>query len=321
MVLFEKVGIVGSGNYGTAIAQCFSRKAHEVLLLSDANETVQLINELHINPKSLPGVLLNSNVRCTGAFEQLSDCEVIFLAVPAASVASVCRQIINSRISVPIVLCSKGFDGENGRLLSELVEEILTNDYAIFSGPSFASEIAPGLPAGVNIASKNSELALRISSSLSSEMFKIKMLDDHIGLQVAGALKNVLAIGCGIFYGLKLGNSAVAQLITEGLREISALSVALGGNRETILELGGVGDVVLTCTSRQSRNVLFGENLAGAVSEHGRTDRLAEGSFSAKSIPALSRRTNMPIQLFSAIYRIIHVSSPPITLLRTLASS
>jgi glycerol-3-phosphate dehydrogenase (NAD(P)+) len=302
----KKVGIVGAGCYGTAIAQCFSKKANEILLVSNLKAIASPINKLSMNLGALPGVSLSSNIVCTDIFPQIRGCYVIFLALPVSAVSAVCRQIKEHEIKAPVVLCSKGFDVENGRLQSDLFEEILDNDYAIFSGPSFAHEIARGLPAGVNVASKNTELSKCISESLSSPMFKIEVIDDYIGLQVAGALKNVLAIGCGIFSGLKLGNSAIAKLIVDGLREMSELAVALGGKLETFSALGGVGDTILTCTSRQSRNVLFGEHLAAGGCLDDWNGALAEGAFTSKAIPLFERSHNLSMKIFSGIYWIIH---------------
>ncbi|MDR0556030.1 MAG: NAD(P)H-dependent glycerol-3-phosphate dehydrogenase [Holosporaceae bacterium] len=316
MVFLKKIGIVGAGNYGTAIAQCFSRKAEEVLLISIEDAVTTNIEKLRMNMKSLPGVLLNPNISCSSVFSRIQCCDVVFLAVPLAAVASVCRQIKdNGAISSPVILCSKGFDVENGRLQSDLFEDVLGNDYAIFSGPSFAREIAQGLPAGVNIASKKCELAMNVAESLSSEMFKIEAIDDPVGLQVAGALKNVLAIGCGILSGLKLGNSAIAKLITEGLGEMSAMAIALGGKGETISKLGGVGDTVLTCTSRQSRNVLFGEYLAADGDRDEWTGPLVEGAFASRAIPAFCRKLHLDLGIFSCIHSIIYEKTPAIDLI------
>jgi glycerol-3-phosphate dehydrogenase (NAD(P)+) len=305
MISFEKVGIIGAGSYGTAIAQCFSRRAKEVLLICDNETTPFLINNLHMNPDFIPGLLLNDNIFCTDIFSQIRNCEIIFVVVPVAAVSSVFRQIKQHEITVPIVLCSKGFCVENGSLQSTLFEEISDNDYAVFSGPSFAHEIACGLPAVVNIAGKKRELSDKIADRLSSRTFKIKPTDDYIGLQAAGALKNVLAIGCGIFSGLKLGNSAVAKLITEGLHEIADVAVALGGQRSTIYEPGGAGDVILTCTSRKSRNILFGEHLATGGTVDNWKGALAEGAFTAGVIPLLEQNYGIRLKIFSEIYKIV----------------
>ncbi|MDR0678168.1 MAG: NAD(P)H-dependent glycerol-3-phosphate dehydrogenase [Holosporaceae bacterium] len=306
MVFFNKIGIIGAGSYGTAIAQCFSKKTKEVLLVSDTEIITSNINDLHMNLTVLSGVSLNTNISCTNVFSQVKNSDLVVVAVPMLAVSSVFRQIKEERIEVPIVFCSKGFDVENGRLQSDLFETILNNDYVILSGPSFAMEIAQGLPAEVNVASKNSELSRKIAASLSSTVFKITAIDDYIGLQVAGALKNVLAIGCGILSGLNLGNNAVAKLIVEGLHEMSDLTISLGGKKETFFEAGGMGDVILTCTSRQSRNVLFGEHLAHGGTLDNWNGRLVEGISTAGIIPIFEQSRGVKMKIFSEIYKVIH---------------
>ncbi|MDR0632502.1 MAG: NAD(P)H-dependent glycerol-3-phosphate dehydrogenase [Holosporaceae bacterium] len=316
MTFLKKIGIVGAGNYGTAIAQCFSEKAEEVFLISEEETTSTDINQSHANPQYLPGIRLNDNISCSSTFSQIQNCDIIFLAVPTSVVLSICRQIKDFGISVPIVLCSKGFDVENGRLQSDLFEEILNNDYAIFSGPSFANEIAQGLPAGVNIAGKNFELSRNISKSLSTTTFKIEAINDYIGLQVAGALKNVLAIGCGILSGLKLGDNATAQLITNGIKEMAELAAALGGEEKTFFELGGVGDVILTCSSKRSRNILFGEHLAAGGNLENWKGALAEGAFAVEAIPLFREKYDLILKIFSRIHQIIHGKKPASEIIR-----
>ncbi|MDR2781320.1 MAG: NAD(P)H-dependent glycerol-3-phosphate dehydrogenase [Holosporaceae bacterium] len=306
MISFNKVGIIGAGSYGTAVAQCFSSMVKEVLLVSDNADVTLAVNKSHMNPKFIPEVLLDEKISCTNVFSDVCNSDIIFIAVPVAAVASVCNKLKEHKITVPIVLCSKGFCIETGQLQSDLFEEILDNDYEIFSGPSFASEISRGLPAGVNIAGKNYELSVRIAECLSSQTFKIEPIHDYIGLQVAGALKNVLAIGCGIFSGLKLGSSAISKFIVSGLREVAELSVALGGQKSTIYELGGIGDTILTCTSRQSRNILFGEHIAAGGTIDNWNGPLAEGIFAAKAIPTLKQNHCLKLKIFSEIYKIIY---------------
>jgi glycerol-3-phosphate dehydrogenase (NAD(P)+) len=306
MISFDRIGIIGAGSYGTALAQCFSKKVKHVLLVSDTEIITSNINDLHMNLTVLSGVSLGMNVSCTNTFSHIENSDLLAIAVPMSAVLSVLNQIKEHRIRAPIILCSKGFDIGNGRLQSDLLETILDNDYAILSGPSFAIEIAQGLPAEVNIAGRNTKLSEKIAESLSSAMFKIETINDHIGLQVAGALKNVLAIGCGILSGLNLGNSAVAKLIVKGLHEMSELAVALGGKKETFLELGGIGDVILTCTSKQSRNVSFGEHLAHGGTTDNWNGRLVEGISTAKIIPIFEQSHGIKMKIFSRIHEVIH---------------
>ncbi|MDR2107324.1 MAG: NAD(P)H-dependent glycerol-3-phosphate dehydrogenase [Holosporaceae bacterium] len=306
MVSYNKIGIVGAGCYGTAIARCFSSKAKEILLVSDVKIITSLINKFHANIKALCGTALSANVSCTDRFSDICDVDIVFVTVPTAATAKVFAQMAEYKIKAPAVLCSKGFDIENGCLQSDLFEKISGKNYAVFSGPSFAEEIADGLPAEVNIASPNGELSRKIAESLSSFVFKITPLDDYRGLQTIGALKNVLAVGCGIFSGLKLGNSAVARLITDGLKEAAKLIVLLGGKETTLAEAGGIGDVILTCAGRKSRNILFGEHLAAGGNVASWNGPLAEGASAAKMIPIFERKYDVRLKVFSGIYKAIY---------------
>jgi glycerol-3-phosphate dehydrogenase (NAD(P)+) len=208
-----------------------------------------------------------------------------------------------------VVLCSKGVDIENARLISERIREIIENDIVVLSGPSFAREVALGLPCGVNVAGKNRNLSISISEHLSCVNFIVKPISDYIGLQVAGAFKNVLAVGCGVMRGLMLGDSAVAQFIVEGLDDMIRLSVALGGKSETFFELGGVGDIILTCNGQQSRNVAFGKYIAGGGALEDWQGNLAEGAFTAKSVPLFEKKHNIELKTLHEIYKSIYTRS------------
>lgn len=306
MRVFRKIGIVGAGSYGTAIAQCFSRQADFVTLISQSENVAQSINLAHENTKSVPGITLNSNIQCSTNFSILEGYDVIFIVVPVAAVDSVCHQI-KSLVSKPLVVsCSKGFDVKNGQLLTSLIRNIISNDVAVFSGPSFAQEIAQGLRAGVNIASDSYDLARQLATDLTSASFRITPIKDAVGLQIAGAMKNILAVGCGIFSGLKMGNSAISQLIVNGIREMMQLAVTLGGCEKTFMELGGIGDIILTCTSSQSRNVLFGEYIATGGKLENWTGNLAEGAFAMQAIPAFSQKNQLHLPIFTAIYNAVY---------------
>ncbi len=302
---YSKIGIVGAGCYGTAIAQCFSNSVKSVLLLSDKQEITDEINNRHSN-SVLGNTLLNANISCSMDFSEMKDCDIIFIAVPVSVVVDVSLSLKKHNLSVPIILCSKGLDIDNARLISECVEEVIENEIAIFSGPSFADEIVRGLPFGVNIASKNSKLSEKIAEFLSTEICRIKHIDDYIGLQIAGALKNVLAVGCGIIRGSKLGNSAIAQFIVEGLEEVISLAVAMGGCRDTFFELCGIGDIILTCTSTQSRNILFGEYVAQGGNLNDWNSNLAEGAYTARAIPLLENKYNIKLNILKKIYTHIY---------------
>jgi glycerol-3-phosphate dehydrogenase (NAD(P)+) len=303
--IFSRIGIIGAGSYGTALAQYFSTVANEIFLLSNSIDTKVSINKDHIND-ALNGVIINKNISCTTSYKDLSHCDLLFIAVPVSSVSEVSFLIKENNLKTPILLCSKGVDVENARLLSFCVEEIIDNELIIFSGPSFAHDVANGLPFGVNVAGKNIELAKSISRYLSSPTVAIKAIPDYIGLQIAGAFKNILAVGCGIKSGQKLGKSAIAKFIVEGFGEMMDLSIAMGGQKDTFLEFGGIGDILLTCTSSQSRNVVFGEYIASGGTLKSWTETLAEGAYAAKAIPTLEKKHNIKLNTFSEIYESIY---------------
>lgn len=306
MKVFRKIGIVGAGRYGTALAQCFSVSSDPVTLISISENLAHSINQLRMHYGALPGIKLNSSIACRTEFTALKDCDVIFIAVPVTAVESVCYQIKSLSSTIPVVSCSKGFDTKNNQLLGSLIKSILSNEIAIFSGPSFAREIAEGLHAGVNIASDNYDLACKLAADLTSGSFRVTPIQDAIGLQVAGAMKNILAVGCGIFSGLKMGDSAISQLIVNGTHEMIQLATALGGCEKTFMELGGIGDIILTCTSAQSRNVSFGKHIAQGGKLSNWEGDLTEGAFAMQAIPAFSQKNNLSLPIFNAIYNLVY---------------
>lgn len=302
---YKKIGFIGAGCYGTAIAQSISDCAEKIALITDSEEIKDDINSLHIS-KVLGNTPLSANLSCDMDYSVIKDAEIVFITVPVGAVITVCNLIKQNEIKVPVILCSKGVDTENARLTSEMVSDILDNELFVFSGPSFASEVVRGLPFGVNLAGKNMDMATEIAEHLSSSNCTIKPISDYIGLQIAGAFKNILAIGCGMKRGAKLGNNAIAKFIVEGVEEMAALAVAMDGKKETFFELGGIGDIILTCTSEQSRNGLFGEHLANGGTLDSWKGPLAEGAFAAKAIPLFAEKYHVRFKIFEEIYRAMY---------------
>lgn len=296
----EKIGIIGGGCYGTALAECFSRVVKDIWVLERNSNIIQSVNQNHINSVSLPSTPLSKNITYTDDIANFEGAELLFIVIPTSLISYICNQIKD--FTVPVILCSKGFDIENGRLLSDLLEDQLSNEIFVLSGPSFAAEIAKNLPAKVNLAGKNQQKCTEIAQALSSRNFKIEPISDMISLQIAGALKNVLAIGCGILCGKNLGQSASAQFIVKGIHEMIEIAESLGGSADTFSKVGALGDIILTCNSLQSRNMSFGKFLAKEGSLKIWNGPLAEGILAAKFIPALRR----PGKLFYKIYQVIY---------------
>lgn len=297
-----KVGFIGVGSYGTALAQSFCCNGVDVVLVSNSKEIAQEINKHHTHSVALPNTKISEKIRCTTDYSSLTEVDVIFVTVPAKATVEVCTEA--KIFHKPFVLCSKGLEASTGSLLTEAIEIKVENELLVWSGPSFAIELAQGLDAAVNLAGKNRELAHELACKLSSAHLVVKNIDDYIGLQVMGVFKNVLAVGCGILK--ESGCNEVAKFITLGIQEIIALTEKMHGKAETFFEFGGIGDIFLTCTSEKSRNVLFGKFLA----EHGGiqnwTGPLAEGALTAKWIPNFEKKYQLSLPVLHKIYAAIY---------------
>jgi glycerol-3-phosphate dehydrogenase (NAD(P)+) len=271
----------------------------------------EAIGRRHRNPAYLSDIELDPAVRATADMAALGDVDIALLAVPAQSVRGVAG-MLNGILSVDacIVICAKGIEQGSGALLSEVVAETLPgNPVAVLSGPTFASEVARGLPAAVTIASVDRPVAADLVETLGSQTFRPYASDDVIGAEIGGAVKNVIAIACGITEGRRLGENARAALITRGLAEITRLCVAKGGRAETMAGLSGLGDLILTCTSPTSRNYALGvslgrgETLADALAAR-RT--VVEGVATAAAVAALAARLRVETPIASAVAAVLH---------------
>ncbi len=304
----KRIGIIGGGAWGTALALVARRAGLDVVVQAREADVVEAINQIGENPVFLPGVTLEKGIRATAsiteAVEGAGGVEALLLTVPAQFLRAAMGELAESiKPGVPIVICAKGIEQETGALMSEIAADVLAQTpVLVLSGPTFAAEVAAGLPAAVTLASTDAELALRVSGALAGPRFRIYRSDDPIGAQVGGAVKNVLAIGCGIVEGRGLGDNARAALITRGLAEIVRLGHAKGAKAETLMGLCGVGDLMLTCNAMQSRNFSLGvalgkgEALADVI---GARPSVAEGVFSATAVSQLAAqlKIDMPICL------------------------
>ncbi len=301
----KQISIIGAGAWGTALAAVARRAGLEVTLRALETDVADAINTKHENTLYLPGVTLDPAIRATTDLaEATSGAEALILAAPAQFLRSVLESLKDGlEPGVPLIICAKGIEQDTGALMSEVSEDVLPGaPVAILSGPTFAAEVARDLPAAVTLAADDEEMAARLSDALGNNHFRIYRSDDVIGAQIGGAVKNVLAIGCGIVEGRGLGDNARAALITRGLAEIVRLGTAKGAKTETLMGLCGIGDLVLTCNAMQSRNfslgVALGQGEALADILDARTS-VTEGVFSAASVTELSRRlkVDMPICL------------------------
>jgi glycerol-3-phosphate dehydrogenase (NAD(P)+) len=259
----SRIGVIGAGAFGTGLAAALARGDNDVILWGRDPEQTSAINTDKLNARYLPKIPLPKSLRATSDFDQLSNLDVALVVTPAQKLREALTGLDFTRLNCPLVLCSKGIESGSGQLQSDIAHEKLPNfQIAALSGPGFASELAQGLPTALTLGANNAELGRSLQTMLSTQTLRIYLSDDLRGVQLGGALKNVFAIACGIVVGAGLGESARAALITRGFAELSRLTVAMGGNPETLIGLSGFGDLTLSCTSNQSRNFAFGLQLA-----------------------------------------------------------
>jgi glycerol-3-phosphate dehydrogenase (NAD(P)+) len=295
----NRIGIIGAGAWGTALALIAGRAGREVVIWAREPEVVEAINARRENPLFLPGVMLDPKPRATATLAEAAGCDAVLIAVPAQFFRAVLADAAGAiKRGVPVVSCAKGLSPD-GKLMTEVMAELIPDAVpAVLSGPTFASEAARGLPTAATLASTPAGHA--VAEALADGRFRPYVSDDLIGAQIGGAVKNVLAIACGIATGRGLGENARAALITRGLAEMTRLALAKGGRAETLSGLSGLGDLVLTAMSEKSRNYSLGVALGhGRLLEDVLAERrsVAEGVFSAAPVAALARtlHVDMPI--------------------------
>jgi glycerol-3-phosphate dehydrogenase (NAD(P)+) len=306
----HRIGVVGAGAFGTALAVVACSAGREATLWARDRAQIAAMRSARENVKHLPGIALPAAIAPTADLADIRRCEAVLLAVPAQSLRAAAGALAASlRPGIPVVSCSKGIERQSGKLPAEILAECLPGAaVAALSGPGFADEIARGLPTAVTVASADIALAETLCLALSSETFRPYASDDLVGVEIAGATKNVLAIACGIAVGRGLGESARAALISRGLAEMTRLGVALGGRRETFGGLAGLGDLVLTATSARSRNMSFGLALGQgrSVAELTGPDApLAEGVHTARIAADLAIRHRVEAPIITAVAAIL----------------
>lgn len=260
----KNISIIGSGSWGVALAVHIAKLGHNVKIWSYAKEEADLINNER-KCKFLPEITLPDNIICTLSFEEcVKDTDYIFHVTPSKVVRNTVKQYKDFVKNQPIIMCSKGFETETLNTLDQIIEEELPNNQvAVFSGPSHAEEVSRAVPTAMVLASKNNKLLSELQEMLMNENMRIYLSNDVKGVELGGALKNIIAFCAGILVGMELGDNSFAALLTRGLTEIARLGSALGGKTETFYGLSGLGDLVVTCSSKFSRNrkagMLIGE--------------------------------------------------------------
>jgi glycerol-3-phosphate dehydrogenase (NAD(P)+) len=308
----QRIGIIGGGAWGTALALTARRAGRDVVLWAREAEVVAAVNRDHANPLFLPGVALEPGIVATADLvEAARGADALLLVTPAQHLRALVAALAPSLPPhLPLVICVKGIEEQSGALMSEVVAALLPESpLAALSGPTFAAEVARGLPTAVTLASADRGLGERLIAALGTRSFRPYLAEDLVGAQIGGAVKNVLAIACGIVTGRKLGDNARAALITRGLAEMTRLARAKGGRSKTLTGLCGLGDLVLTCTGMQSRN----HSLGVALGEGRGLDEIlaerrsvAEGATSAAATAALARRLGIEMPITAAVDAILH---------------
>jgi glycerol-3-phosphate dehydrogenase (NAD(P)+) len=306
------IAIIGAGAWGTALAQVASRAGRATILWAHEPDIAIAINSKHGNPIFLPGIELAPDITATPDLaSSVADAELVLIAVPAQHLRAVAgRMRPHLRAATPLVICAKGVELGTGKLMSEIVAETCPDATpAVLSGPTFAGEVARGLPTAVTLAAADSAIAERLAAALGTKNFRPYRSDDLVGTQIGGAVKNVIAIACGIVAGRKLGDNARAALMTRGLAEMMRLGIAMGGRRETLMGLSGLGDLALTCNNAQSRNmslgIALGEGQTPAQALAGKRS-VAEGEASSASIAALASRQGVEMPIVAMVDAILH---------------
>ena len=316
----EKVGIIGAGSLGTALAQIVAQNVDEVYLFSRREELAKTINDTNINNEYYPNTRLEENIIATADINDLNDCKIIFLSIPSSAfrftLATLKKHIADDTI---LVTTAKGIEYPSLKTMGNLIEEYFDESFVALSGPNFASEIILNLATVSNIASKSEENALRVKEVLSTPQFKIKIIPDVIGLEICGIVKNINAIANGICEGMNINENARYGVLTKGFEETKKIIKNIGGDEATASEYCGFGDLVLTSTSSESRNhtlgMLYGQRI---IVDEKASGIVFEGKNSIMAIKDICEKTNTKSVVVDFVYDVIVKQIPPKIAFKTL---
>ena len=315
----DEVSVIGAGAWGTAIAQHIAGNSVNVLVWAYEKEVVKEINDSHTNSVFLPGFKLNKNIRATDNLAQACANKILFFVVPSHVLDGIAKEAAEHITGDTIVVsATKGIENERLRLPSQILQEHLPEEAAkklvCLSGPSFAKEVVMSLPTLITAASGDNESAIAVQKIMSNEKRRVYTHDDVIGVEVGGAVKNVLAIAAGISDGLGYGNNSRAAIITRGLAEMMRLGKAMGGKEASFVGLSGIGDLLLTASSELSRNRTVGlrlgkgEKISDIMAD---TKTVAEGVRTSRSIHELSQKVSVEMPLCNEVYYVCHENKDP----------
>lgn len=307
-----KVGVIGGGAWGTALAIVANRAGSKVTLCVRNQNVVSLIEDHRMNDVYLPGIYISPDIHVTQDIQEVCDSDVLIVATPSNNVRAICIAISDRlRENVPLLLASKGIERGSLMMMSEVAQAVLPNNpVAIISGPNFADEAAKGLPTATTIACADKTLWDLFTFSIGGKLFRPYLTGDVIGAQIGGAVKNVIAIACGIALGRGMGDNARAAIVTRGFTEMARLANAKGADYETLMGLSGLGDLLLTCGNTKSRNLSFGvaigqgKNAKEVLEQRGRT--ATEGVLAAESVVRLAKKHDVEMPICEAVHRVLH---------------
>jgi glycerol-3-phosphate dehydrogenase (NAD(P)+) len=323
----QPIVVLGAGSWGTALAIHLANSGHDVLLWGNEPEHIESLSEQRCNQQFLPDIIFPDSLQVTASLELAMKAPLwVLIAIPSHAYRSFLRS--NAHLftkDIGIAWASKGLEVGSGKLIHQVLQEELShcNKTAVMSGPTFAGEVARNLPTAITVASASEEFSKQVSDDLHSGRFRVYLSTDLIGVELGGALKNVLAIAAGAADGLGFGANTRAALITRGLAEMMRLGEAMGGRRETFMGLAGMGDLILTCTDNQSRNrrtgllLAQGKTLDQVSKEIGQA---IEGIKTAKEVVSLARKYQVEVPICEQVYRVLHEGCSIEDAVRTLLS-
>jgi len=317
-----KIGVIGGGAWGSALANILTQNHDEVMLWAREEETVDAINSQHCNTGFLPDISLSKAIKATADISDMRDHDIILIVAPAQHVRATLLALMPSKAT--LILCAKGIEAQSQKLICEVTAEICPdNPLAVLSGPTFAHEVAMEQPTALTLACDDEVLGRRLMEVIATPSFRTYYSDDVIGAEIGGAVKNVLAIGCGIVEGAGLGLNARASLIARGYAEMLRYGLAKGARAETLAGLSGLGDLVLTCSSENSRNFSLGVGLGqGQSAKDLLSNRIsvAEGAQTAPVLIGSAQNLGVDMPIAQAVYALLSGRSNIDTIIKNLLS-
>ena len=308
------VGVVGAGALGTAISQRISENVCEVTLLLRNGDLCKDINSMHLNTQYYPNTTLNDNITATVDINDLSGCDIIFLAIPSSAFRGFLKDLKEvAKEDAVIVTTAKGIEYPSLKTMGNIIEEYFDENYVALSGPNFASEIMQNLPTVTNISSRNPENSQRVRDVLTTKQFKVKIIDDIKGIELCGVLKNINAIANGICEGMNINENARFAILTKGFKDTLEIINAIGGSSESVHEYCGFGDLILTSTSTESRNhtlgILYGQRL---IIDEQASGIVFEGKNSIRAVKDICQNNDVQSAVVDFVYEVIIEKENPI---------